>query len=184
MSEFVKGLLVALLLSGAGFALARLVVFLGERSIERRYGVTGVRALVAERTTLEQRMEMRRAGREAELSDLDGEIRSIIRRKEKLDRRIGEVARYGQSIVRQIGEEVKGSPCYIAHVVNKYVGADKGPHAMIDSSWAKPQAVEVWAATIPEARRAIERRYPPTFGYVVTRIQLLGDVFAGDGPAG
>ncbi|MCW2244614.1 hypothetical protein M2352_000205 [Azospirillum fermentarium] len=184
MSEMVKGLLLFLFLSGAGFGLARLVVFLGERSIERRYGVTGVRMLIAERATLEQRMEMRRAGREEELSSLDGEIHSLVRRKEKLDRRTGEVARYGKSIVRQIGEEVKGCPCYIAHVANKYVGADKGPHAMIDSSWAKPQAVEVWAPNVPEARRAIERRYPPTFGYVVTRIQPMGDVFAGDGPVG
>ena len=63
--------------------------------------------------------------------------------------------------------------CYIALVANKYAGSGgtQKAHALIDPSWAQPQIIHVWARGMGEARGEIERRYPPAFGFVITRLQ-------------
>ncbi len=161
-------------LAGLGFGIGKLVILLGERAIERRHGSEGVRDVIARRAKMETKFEARRADRVQELKELDGAVEDVLRRRKVLERQIEESRQSGERLVRLIGEEVQGSPCYVAMIVNKYVGtsaAQQSQHALVDPGWAQPQMIEVWARSMAEARTEIERRYPPAFGYAVTRMQ-------------
>ncbi|MBP2311782.1 hypothetical protein [Azospirillum soli] len=172
-NDYAQALFFALALSGMGFGIAKLVVVLGERMIEKRHGTGGVREVIARRAKLESGLEARKGERAAELRKIEGEIGDLLKRRQNLERQIKDSQRAGDQIVRLIGEENAGTPCYIAQLVNKYVGTahKQSQHAFIDSSWAQPQTVEVWARSMPDARAEIERRYPPAFGYAVVRMQ-------------
>ncbi|WP_029010716.1 hypothetical protein [Azospirillum halopraeferens] len=171
---YTQAIILALSFSVVALGIAKAVVIIGERRIERRYGLVGIRDVLARRARLEQGLEARRTERLAELKAADAAVQEAIMRRQQLDRRLSDTLRGGEPVIRLIGDEVAGSPCFVALVVNKYVGTGTGPSATIDPSWAQPQTVEVWAAGLPEARKEIERRYPQSFGYAVTRIQQYG----------
>ena len=172
--DYAQALFTAFSLAGMAFGIGKLVVVLGERSIERRHGTGGVREVIARRAKLETGLEARKAQRAVELRKIEDEIRDLLRRRQALERQMRDSQHSGDQLIRLIGEEIAGTPCYTAQVVNKYVGSGANQHkqhAFIDSSWALPQTMEVWARTMPVARAEIERRYPPAFGYVVLRLQ-------------
>lgn len=172
-NEYAQALFTAFALSGVAFGIGKAAIVLGERAIERRHGTGGVREVIARRAKLETRLDARKEQRAAELRKVDEETRDLLRRRQALERQLRDAQQSGNLLVRLIGEELAGTPCYIAQVVNKYVGsaAQQKQHAFIDSSWALPQTMEVWARTMPVARTEVERRYPPAFGYVVMRLQ-------------
>ncbi|HYH20571.1 MAG TPA: hypothetical protein VD995_18340 [Azospirillum sp.] len=181
--SYVQAFLLALALSGMGFGIAQVVVLAGERLIERRHGTVGLRDMLARRAKLEQGLEARRAERAAALKKADEEVRAVIARRQHLERQLKDTLHAGDHVVRQVGDEVKGTPCFIAQVTNKYVGtgADQTrEHAFIDRSWSQPQTIEVWTTSLPEARKEIERRYPPAFGYVVMRVQQIAGASAAE----
>ncbi|PWC34125.1 hypothetical protein [Azospirillum sp. TSO35-2] len=172
--DYTNALLTAFGLSGLGFGIGKLVIITGERAIERRHGSEGARDTIARRAKMETRFEARRTERAAELKQIDNSVEETLRRRKTLERQLEDQRRSGDRLVRLIGEEVKGCPCFVAMVVNKYVGTanfQQSQHALIGSSWSQPQTVEVWARSMPDARAEIERRYPPAFGYTVTRMQ-------------
>ncbi len=172
--DYGNALISAFGLAGLGFGIGKLVIVLGERAIERRHGSEGVRDVIARRAKMETKFESRRADRIRELKELDGTVEDVLRRRKVLERQIEDSRQSGERLVRLIGEEIQGSPCYVAMVVNKYVGtgaAQQSQHALVDPTWAQPQTIEVWARSMAEARTEIERRYPPAFGYAVTRMQ-------------
>ncbi|HEY0832661.1 MAG TPA: hypothetical protein VGE72_02025 [Azospirillum sp.] len=174
--SYVQAILMALALSGMGFGIAKVVVLVGERIIERRHGTVGLRDLLARRAKLEQGLDARRAERAAALKKADEEVRTVIARRQHLERQLRDALHSGDHVVRQVGDEVKGMPCFIAQVANKYVGTgvdQTREHAFIDRSWSQPQTIEVWTTSLPEARKDIERRYPPSLGYVVSRVQQV-----------
>lgn len=175
-NDYLQALFTALALSGMGFGIGKLVVFLGERSIEKRHGITGLREMIARRAKLESGLEARKTERTAELRTVDAEVESLMNRRRTLERKLRDAQRAGDEIVRLAGEEVTGLRCHVAMVTNKYVGAagHQQQHAFLDSSWARPQTIEVWARNIQDARGEVERRYPPSFGYVITRMQDMG----------
>ena len=161
--NYSNALISAFGLAGLGFGIGKLVILFGERAIERRHGSEGVRDVIA-----------RRADRILELKELDGGVEDVLRQRKAMERQIEESRQSGERLVRLIGEELQNSPCYVAMVVNKYVGTgavQQSQHALVDPSWAQPQMIEVWARSMAEARMEIERRYPPAFGYAVTRMQ-------------
>ncbi|WP_174436734.1 hypothetical protein [Azospirillum brasilense] len=173
-NDYGQALFLALALAGLGFGIGKAAVLLGERAIERRLGTGNLRDIIARRAKLEARFEARRTQRVADLRKAEEEVSEALRRRQALERRLRDLQHRGDDLLRLIGEEVAGTPCYIAQVANKYIGSganQQAHHAFIDSGWAKPQTVEVWARTMPVARTEIERRYPPAFGYVVLRIQ-------------
>ncbi|CAO3353364.1 hypothetical protein [Azospirillum melinis] len=172
--DYTNALMTAFGLAGLGFGIGKLVIVLGERAIERRHGSEGVRDIIARRAKLETKLEARRGDRISELKELDGAAEDVLRRRKVMERQIEEARQSGERLVRLVGEEVQGSPCYVAMVVNKYVGTgavQQSQHSLVDPSWAQPQMIEVWARSMAEARTEIERRYPPAFGYAVTRMQ-------------
>ena len=175
--DYTQALITAFGLAGLGFGIGQLVVIFGERAIERRYGTSGVRDTIVRRAKMETRFESRRSDRVGELRELEGTVEDLMRRRKVLERQMKDSQQSGERLVRLIGEEVTGSPCYLAMVANKYVGTatfQQKEHAFIDSSWAQPQSIEVWAKSMAAAREEIERRYPPAFGYVITRMQDVG----------
>lgn len=175
--EYTNALITAFGLAGLGFGIGQLVVIFGERAIERRHGTTGVRDAIVRRAKLETRLEARRTDRVAELREADAAVEDALRRRKILERQMKDQQQSGERLVRLIGEEVAGTPCYLAMLVNKYVGTanfQQKQHAFLDSSWAQPQSIEIWAKSMAEARAEIERRYPPSLGYVITRMQDVG----------
>lgn len=175
--DYTNALITAFGLSGLGFGIAQLVVVFGERAIERRHGTSGLRDKITRRAKLETKFEARRTARVGELKEAEGQVQDMMRRRQTLERQLKDAQRSGEQIMRLIGEETTGTPCYVAMVVNKYVGSanfQQKQHAFIDSSWSQPQPVEIWARSMAEARSEIERHYPPAFGYVITRMQDVG----------
>ncbi len=175
--DYTQALMTAFGLAGLAFGIGKLVVVFGERAIERRHGMSGVRDVIARRAKMETRFEARRTDRVGELKEAKAAVEEAMQRRTLLERRLKDSQRVGEQVVRLIGEEVAGRPCYLALVVNKYVGTanfQQSQHAFIDSGWAQPQSIEVWAKSMAEARAEIERRYPPAFGYAITRMQDVG----------
>jgi hypothetical protein len=181
---YVQALFYALACSGMAFGIAKLVVIVGERMIEKRHGIVGVRDMLVRRARLEQGLEARRDQRRKEIKVADDEAREVLRRRSQLERQIADTLRGGERVIHLIGEEVKGTPCFHAQVLNIYVGSSAHQqNAFVDPRWAQPQSMEVWAASAQEARKAIEGRYPPAFGYKIIVLQEVG-AFPGERAAG
>lgn len=176
-TDYANAIGLGLVLAALGFALARVSLVMGERSIERRYGRVGIRKMMAERAKLEQAFEVRRAKRVEEIRQMDIEVKAMFLRRQRLERALNDAKAASERLVRLIGEEGEGSPCYVGKVINKYVGT--GPSQQrgaiyVDRMWSQPQEMEVWVRNAVEARNEIERRYPPAFGFHVTRLNELG----------
>ena len=180
-----QALFYALAFSGVAFGLAKLVVVVGERSIERRHGTVGIRDMLVRRARLEQGLEARRDQRRKEIKAALDETSEVARRRAQLERQVADTLRGGERVIHLIGEETKGTPCFQAQVLNKYVGSGvQHQHAFIDARWAQPQEMEVWAPSLAEARKVIEARYPPAFGYKIVFLREAGVPAAGAGAAG
>lgn len=179
--DFVQVLLFALGLSGVAFGIGKVVVHFGERSIERKHGIVGMRDLLVRRARLEQALEARRTQRVGDLKKAETALQEVARRRQRLDRQWTDARAAGDRQIRLIGEEVEGTPCYVAMVVNKYVGSGNTPRGpmLIDRTWVQPQTIEVWTRSLAEARAEVERRYPPAFGFNISRLHELGDSTAG-----
>lgn len=174
-----QALSIGLGLSILAFIVGRVVLFMGEQSLDKKYGVKGVRQKLVACARLEGALEQRKNEHARRLKDADGQASDALRRKKQLERRIDDAVSAGEALVRLIGDEIKDAPCFYAEVNNKYVGTanfEQKQHAYIDPSWAQPQVIEVWARSAAEARAEIERRYPPAFGYNISRLLDIGSV--------
>jgi hypothetical protein len=40
-------------------------------------------------------------------------------------------------------------------------------HGLLDSSWARPQHVEIWASGLPDVKASLNGRFPISLGFVV-----------------
>ena len=179
---YLQALFFALASSGMAFGIAKLVVVVGERMIEKRHGTVGIRDMLVRRARLEQGLEARRDQRRKEIREAQDQASEAARRRAHLDRQIADTLRDGERVVHLIGEEVKGTPCFHAQVLNKYVGSSaQHQNSFIDPMWAQPQDLEVWAASLAAARKVIEGRYPPAFGYRIVSIFQAGAPPAEDG---
>lgn len=176
-NDYATAIGLGLVLSLVAFVVARIALVAGEHSIERRYGKVGLRKMMMQRAKLEQGLEARRAKRLEEIRKLDSEVKEIFIRRQRLERELVDAKAASERLVRLIGEEVEGTPSFVAKVINKYVGVGpaqmRGP-ILVDRSWAQPQEMEVWARSVAEARSEIERRYPPAFGFHITRLNERG----------
>lgn len=175
-NDYVQALISALALSGLAFGAARAVVYFGERSIEQRHGSVGIRDMLVRRARMEQAFEARRDKRIKEIKGMEEELRMAMKRRQRLDRQWTDARNAGEQLIRQIGEEVEGAPCWVALVINRYVGTGNIPRGpiLVDRSWAQPQIIEVWTRSVQDARAEIERRYPPSFGFHVQRLNEHG----------
>jgi hypothetical protein len=166
-----------LALAAVAFLIARISLVVGERSLERKAGRVGLRKMMVMRAKIEQGLETRRNKRMEEIRALDLEVKQLFLRRQQLERALIAAKNDSERLVRLIGEEIEGTPCYVAKVINKYSGVgvpqQKGA-ILVDRGWAQPQEIEVWVRTVGDARNEIEHRYPPAFGFHITRLNELG----------
>lgn len=159
------------------FLIARLAALSGERAIERKYGRVGLKKMFVERAKMERDFESRRDKRMKEIGEIEAEIRGLFVERQRLERALNTAKAASERLVRLIGEEAEGVPCFVGKVINKYVGVGpaqmRGPH-LVDRTWAQGQEMEVWTRNVAEARNEIERRFPPAFGFHITRLAELG----------
>lgn len=174
--EYAEALFYGLALSGLAFGVVRVFLFLAERSMEAKAGRVGLRAMLINRAKLEMGLETRRNKRVEELKAAEREFKEVFLQRQRLERQLLDARAASERTIRLIGEEVEGTPCFIVKVVNKYVGnsnPQRGP-ILVDRTWAQPQEMEVWTRSVAEARAEVERRYPPAFGFHITRLNELG----------
>jgi len=175
--DFGNALGLGLLLAVLAFAVARISVVMGERAIERRHGRVGLKKMFIQRAKMERDFEIRRDKRMKEIAEVERDIRELFVERQRLERSLVAAKAASERLVRLIGEETEGASCHIGKVINKYVGAGpaqmRGPY-LVDRMWAQGQEMEVWTRNIAEARAEIERRFPPSFGFHITRLSELG----------
>jgi len=175
--DFGNAMGLGLVLAILAFAVARISVTMGERSIERRHGRVGLKKMFIQRAKMERDFEIRRDKRMKEIAEVEREIRELFVERQRLERSLNAAKAASERLVRLIGEETEGTPCFVGKVLNKYVGVGpaqmRGPY-LVDRIWAQGQEMEVWTRNVGEARAEIERRFPPAFGFVITRLTELG----------
>jgi hypothetical protein len=176
-TDYTSAIGLGLLLAMLAFIVARVSLVIGERSIERRAGKVGLRKMIVARAKMEQAFEARRNQRVEEIRKTDAEVKALFLRRQRLERALIDAKAASERLVRLIGEETEGTPCYVGKVINKYVGvgpAQQRGAIYVDRSWTQPQEMEVWVRTVNDARVEIERRYPPAFGFHLARLNELG----------
>lgn len=170
ISSYLNALVLALVVALAAFAIGWLLTTVAVQAIERRDRVEATREAIKNRIRLEQRLVQRREERIKEIQMIEELSADLIKRRQKLDRYERQLKRSGDKVVRLITEELADSQKYQAMVVNKYISPTAegdGTNSVVDSSWGRPQQVEVYAKSMGEARTIIEKRYQPSFGYVI-----------------
>ncbi|MBI1205961.1 MAG: hypothetical protein GC191_01595 [Azospirillum sp.] len=173
-AQYIEGFLFAGLLSLLAFLIGQFIVGAIERTVEKQGRIDQLRATLVRRAKFETALEARRNRLSREIREGETEIRNLTRRKQALERRIGETRNAVDQPVRSIGEEIMGNSCFVAVVTNKYaVDLKNNPDARpgpIDRSWADPQIIEIWSADLAGAKAVLEKRYPLSQGFLVTRI--------------
>jgi hypothetical protein len=130
---------------------------------------------MAVRANMERRFEQRCAELESlieQSSTLGGEFR---RRRISAEQKLAAARQKASQPLRVLGDEGRARVRFAAQVVNRQVQraeSEGGGHASLDASWAYPQAIEVWADNLQDARRELLRVYPAPMGYQLLGLQL------------
>lgn len=182
----VQAILLAAVLSGlCGLALLSVGRYLRlsiENQAALRQAVAGLPVLAR----LENRFEARQADLRARLSALEVEIGTTRQQRYKLRKAAQDARQAAQAPVRVIGPEGLGNR-FIAWMINRQVQsalAQGKETAFLDPDWASPQLVEAWAPTLVDARRELQRHYPPPLGFSIISLKLdapRAEDEAGDG---
>lgn len=165
------GLGVAAVIWGAAFLIGKFL----EASIDGRPEYKLATESFPKRAMLESRFELRKAERQAEIARLNVEVNTLRRRRFALEKDIQDVKREADAPIRTLGREGGSASKFRAWLVNRQVqGAlsEGKPHPTLDSEWASPQIVEIWADNVNEARKEIQRVYPMPLGFSVLNIKL------------
>ncbi len=170
--RFLEAILLAAFFSGAGYVFGRLFGVVIQFMIEREADMPAIRASITKRSSLERNLENRVRDRRKEMAGLDRSITELVRKKNGLQQDAAALAATPDRILRQVGEELAGATRFLALVYNKYAEGGKGA---VDNSWTVPQEIEVWTVGLSEARVELEKRYPPSFGYVISSLLVAPD---------
>lgn len=170
VAGYANALFLAILLSLVMFGVGYVVATISVRLVEKPGRIEGLRDLLTRRAKLEAAFEARREARETQQRELEREIAGWTKKRQTLARKIGTLKTTADRIIRVIGDESTDRTRYHAQISNRYVsamGSKEQKHALIDGAWAVAQFVEVWATSMGEARSLVDKRYPPSFGFVV-----------------
>jgi len=146
-----------------------------ESSILSRPDLRLAEAALPRRSMLEAKFDLRRSERRARLGELTAEIGDLRRRRFLQDKMLVDARREAQAPIRVVGAEGQAFLKFRAWVVNRQVQqavAERKRHPTLDSEWAQPQIVEVWADSLTDARREMQRVYPMPVGFSVLSIGL------------
>ncbi len=175
-TSYVQAVMLAILLSLFGFGFGWIISVIAVQMVERRDVLDSIRQVIAQRARLETAFEHRRETLRGQFADLERAIVAGSKRRQTMEKQLIDVKTSGDVLVRLVGDENADYECFLARIGNRYVssrGDVDQKHAFIDSSWASPQIVEIWAPSMGEARSLLEKRYPPAFGYTVHHLSAV-----------
>lgn len=173
------GLLHAIMLAGTLAVVAGVIVLalgkLGESAIDRQPELRHAESRLPLGAQLENRFENRESELRSELTVLQNALGELRRRRYALDKELEDARRAAQAAIRVVGREDSGQNRFVAWMVNRQVQtalAEGKAAPGLDPDWAGPQVIEIWADNLADARRDVQRYYPPPLGYVLLSIQL------------
>ncbi|MFC7334305.1 hypothetical protein [Rhodocista pekingensis] len=170
-----NAILVGSLLGVAGWLFAFFLGKLIEVSIDGRDDLKAAQERIPRLAQMEIRFELRRAEVQAGIARVTTEVAGLRRQRYLLERELAEAHREAEAPIRIVGRESAANLRFRAWVVNRQVQASQmegKPHPTLDAEWATPQVVEVWAETLTEARREIQRLYPLPLGFAILNMRL------------
>ena len=109
------------------------------------------------------------------ISSRNDGLQTVQSERIKLVARLNKIKHTSDHFIREIGEANGANKCYDFIVSNRYVlqYVSKGQqHPLLDGSWSSGQLVNVWAASLLDARVMIAGRYPVSFGYVIEKLKV------------
>lgn len=173
--NFAITLVIGLVMVGGAFLLGYLIGRFGEAMVDSSPEAKKVRYRMAIRAKLEQRFEQRCAELE-NLIDQSSSLGSEFRkRRTSMEQKLGQAKQRAAQPVRLLGDEHTARIRFAAQVVNRQVQRaeqEGAGHASLDASWAFPQAIEVWADNLQDARREVARVYPAPQGYQLLSMHI------------
>lgn len=173
--DIINTILVSLLFAGAAYVVAFLIGKFSQSSIEGKPELRMAEQAIPRRSLMEQKFEMRTTELTQELGKLSAEVGALRRRRFVLEKELVDARREADSPIRVIGKEGSTPVRFRAWTINRQVQAAIGEgkvHPTLDSDWATPQIVEVWAENLNDARKELQRIYPPPLGFTILNVKL------------
>jgi hypothetical protein len=173
--NFAVTLVIGLVMVAGAFLLGYFIGRFGEAMVDSSPEAKKVRYRMAVRAKLEQRFEQRCAELESlieQSSSLGGEFR---KRRASAEQKLAQARQRAAQPVRLLGDERTARIRFAAQVVNRQVQRaeqEGAGHASLDASWSYPQAVEIWADNLQDARREVARVYPAPQGYQLLSMHI------------
>ncbi len=146
-----------------------------ESSILSRPDLRRAEEALPRRSLLEAKFDLRRSDRRVRLGELTAEITDLRRRRFLQDKALADARREAQAPIRVVGAEGQAFLKFRAWLVNRQVQqafTERKRHPTLDGEWAQPQIVEVWADSLTDARKEIQRFYPVPLGFSMLSIAL------------
>lgn len=172
--SYVDAILLSALFSASAFLLALLIGKIGETQIEGRPEMKAAELVIPRRAQMETRFDLRSAELTQEIAKLAAEVTGLRRRRFAMERELQDARREADSPVRMIGREGSTPQHFRAWMVNRQVQtavAESKTHPTLDVGWAVPQIIEVWADNLGEARKELQRIYPPPLGFTILNVR-------------
>jgi hypothetical protein len=163
-----------LLISGVagtlGYFGARLGGELWARLIMDSQEAAGLRAKLKRRAPLIPALGQRCARRRLALGQSEVRRRNIERRIDDLHRQLDALQNRDDELIRFVGHHRPGHHHFKAVMVNRHVQTavrEGRSHGLLDSSWARPQHIKIWASSLADAKGSLNSRFPISLGFVV-----------------
>ncbi|MEI6985171.1 MAG: hypothetical protein WCK65_03500 [Rhodospirillaceae bacterium] len=172
--RFVESVLLSVFMAVVAYGLGRLVGVVFKSVMEHNADLDAIRAVIARRAKLERGLDTRIRSRRSVMAKLDRDIKELVRQSSIFDHATAIAMQITDHLTRLIGEEVAGRQRFLALVYNRTVSPGGGGKTTIDAAWATAQEVEIWTTSVADARSEVEKRYPPSFGYVVSSLVAAG----------
>jgi hypothetical protein len=168
-----QGILFGALLGVVAYAAIALVGRYIERDLKRRPDVVYAETVFPRRSLLESKLEHRRAQRRAKAAQLQAELTELRRRHFLIEKDVKEAHKESGAPIRVLGPEGRATFKYKAWLVNRQVqqaAQERKRHPALDMEWAAPQIIEIWAESLNDARREVQRAYPMPLGFSLLNI--------------
>lgn len=172
---YVQAIMMGMLMGGAAYLFTYLLGRFVESTVLSRPELRAAEAALPRRSLLEAKFDLRCSDRRARLGELTAEINDLRRRRFLQDKMLVDARREAQAPIRVVGAEGQAFLKFRAWVVNRLAqqaAADRKRHPTLDAEWAQPQIVEVWADSLTDARKEMQRVYPVPLGFSTLSISL------------
>jgi hypothetical protein len=173
--HFAMLMLLASGLVGGAFLFGYLVGKFGEAVVETGPEARALRARLAAIAQMGARLEERCGMLEQRFDKGTYGAAELKRKRMALEQRLAIARQRASQPMRSIGPEGRARLKFVAQVINRQVQRainENQAHASLDSSWGTPQAVEVWADNLQDARTEVQRAFPPHMGFHVMSVHI------------